>query len=78
MWTKIMGSATACPKFTDLPLWYPHYDGKESFDDFEPFGGWKQPTQKQYKGTTKICDAEVDFNWYPMCSGKRCINLKTE
>ena len=30
------------------------------------------PTYKQYKGTTTICNAEVDFNWYPMCKGGDC------
>lgn len=78
MWNLIMGDPQACPRLSDRPLWYAHYDGKESFDDFVPFGGWTVPTQKQYKGTTTICNAEVDFNWYPMCSGKRCLNLKVE
>ena len=68
-----MGDATACPRFTGKPLWYPHYDGVQSFDDFAAFGGWTAPTMKQYKGTTTICDAEVDFNWYPMCKGKDCL-----
>lgn len=57
MWTRILGSPTACQRFTDKPLWYPHYDGAQSFDDFTPFGGWTVPTYKQYQGTTTICGA---------------------
>lgn len=39
----------------NLPLWYAHYDGQPSFDDFSPFGGWTSPHAKQYAGTTTVC-----------------------
>eukprot|EP01027_Heterolobosea_sp_BB2_P015542 GEZU01022227.1.p1 GENE.GEZU01022227.1~~GEZU01022227.1.p1 ORF type:complete len:250 (-),score=65.00 GEZU01022227.1:135-812(-) len=48
-----------------LPLWYSHYDGVQSFDDFVPFGGWARPAIKQYSGTGSICGASVDLDWYP-------------
>ena len=48
MWTQILGSATACPNFTDVPLWYAHYDNKKTFSDYDAlsFGGWKTPSIK--------------------------------
>lgn len=49
----------------DLALWYPHYDGDASFDDFSSFGGWGNPSIKQYQGTTGLCGAGFDLNWYP-------------
>ena len=66
MWSNIMGSATACEKFTSVGLWYAHYDGVASFSDWEShkFGGWTKPSIKQYKGTTTYCGAGVDFSWY--------------
>lgn len=60
-WNPIMGGST---KFSSLPLWYAHYDGSASFSDFSPFGGWSKPAIKQYAGTTAICSASVDKNYY--------------
>ena len=62
-WTPITGSST---KFGNLPLWYPHYENtpNPSYSDWKPFGGWKSPSIKQYKGTTSICGASVDENFY--------------
>lgn len=74
MWNQIMGSASACQKFKSLPLWYAHYDKIQSFDDFVPFGGWTKPNYKQYQGTTQLCNTGVDLNWYPQCSGEKCLH----
>lgn len=63
MWEKIMGGLDRCSTFTDLPLWYAHYDHKPSFEDWAPYGGWTQPTIKQYQGTTSLCGAGVDLNF---------------
>lgn len=65
MWNTILGSSTACEKFTHFPLWYAHYDGVKAFSDFSPFGGWTKPTYKQYNGTTTLCNTGVDLNWSP-------------
>lgn len=35
-WKRVMGSAT---DFSHLKLWYSHFDGKETLEDFQPFGG---------------------------------------
>lgn len=67
MWKQILGSVTACQKFSQYPIWYPHYDKVASFSDFTEFGGWTKPNMKQYQGTTTICNTGVDFNWYPQC-----------
>lgn len=60
-WSPITGGSTA---FSSLPLWYPHYDGNPSYSDWVPFGGWSSPAIKQYIGTTAICSASVDKNYY--------------
>ena len=35
-----------------------------SFSDFAAFGGWSKPAIKQYAGTTSICSASIDKNYY--------------
>mmetsp|Transcript_5589 Transcript_5589/g.13975 ORF Transcript_5589/g.13975 Transcript_5589/m.13975 type:complete len:229 (+) Transcript_5589:25-711(+) len=60
-WDPIMGGSTA---FSQYPLWYAHYDYNPSFSDFSPFGGWSSPSIKQYQGTTSLCSASVDLNYY--------------
>jgi GH25 family lysozyme M1 (1,4-beta-N-acetylmuramidase) len=55
-----------CKVGHDLPLWYAHYDGKRSFGDFSPFGGWDKPAMKQYDDTVGgLCGINADANWYP-------------
>jgi len=61
-WNPIMGSYTGGAAYN---LWYAHYDGVASFSDFAAFGGWTKPNIKQYEGTTALCSAGVDLNWYP-------------
>eukprot|EP00026_Physarum_polycephalum_P013754 Phypoly_transcript_14193.p1 GENE.Phypoly_transcript_14193~~Phypoly_transcript_14193.p1 ORF type:complete len:143 (+),score=20.80 Phypoly_transcript_14193:534-962(+) len=60
-WVPIMGSYTGGKSY---PLWYAHYDGKESFSDFSAFGGWTKPAIKQYAGDATVCSVGVDKNWY--------------
>lgn len=59
-----MGGAKKCKGLKKVPLWYAHYDNKANFKDFKKFGGWKKPLMKQYKGTTTLCKAGVDLNYY--------------
>jgi len=61
-WGPIMGDWNGG---SSAPLWYAHYDGVPNFSDFVPFGGWSHPNIKQYQGTTSMCGAGVDLNWYP-------------
>jgi hypothetical protein len=53
-----MNGTDECPSFSDLPLWYPHYNGILNFNDFKYFGGWSKPTMKQYIGTSTLCGIE--------------------
>ena len=48
MWEEILGGRNNCPIFTHLPIWYAHYDGQASFDDWPnfSFGGWAKPSIK--------------------------------
>jgi len=61
-WSPIMGDYSAGSPY---PLWYAHYDDQPNFGDFSPFGGWGHPAIKQYQGTSSVCGAGVDLNWYP-------------
>lgn len=66
MWGTIFGSFDYCAQVaTGTPLWYARYDNNPSFSDFLPFGGWKVPNVKQYKGTSELCGASVDRNYRP-------------
>lgn len=65
MWQSIFGSHTACTGLNSHPLWYAHYDGKQSFSDFTSFGGWSKPHMKQFQGDTTLCGAGVDKNYLP-------------
>ena len=60
-WSPITGNTS---KFSSKPLWYAHWDGKQTFSDFSAFGGWSSPSIKQYVGDTTLCSAGVDKNFY--------------
>lgn len=66
MWNQIMGSRDNCPNFSNYPLWYAHYDGKENFDDWatSKFAGWTTPTLKQYAGDSIVCGYALDLSYY--------------
>ena len=65
MWQSIFGSLSACPSVASQQLWYAHYDGWASLDDFQPFGGWGHANIKQFQGDTTLCGAGVDKDFYP-------------
>ena len=44
---------------------YAHYDQNPSFSDFSSFGGWYKPTIKQYEGDARVCNVDIDADWYP-------------
>eukprot|EP00744_Colponema_vietnamica_P006916 GILI01009994.1.p1 GENE.GILI01009994.1~~GILI01009994.1.p1 ORF type:complete len:219 (+),score=60.52 GILI01009994.1:46-702(+) len=64
MWSSIMGGCTAGSD-AGAALWYAHYDGNPSFDDFGGFGGWSTPSIKQYGDSVGICGINADADWYP-------------
>ena len=66
MWNQIMGDRNSCPYFSTYPLWYAHYDGKASFDDWETskFGGWTEPSIKQWSGGSSLCGYQFDLSFY--------------
>ncbi len=59
-----MGSQGACPDAASVQLWYAHYDKKQTFDDFKPFGGWTTPNIKQFNGDISVCGVGIDENFY--------------
>jgi len=58
-WKTIFGDYSV----SHYPLWYAHYDGDPSFQDFSSYGGWDRPRVKQYMGTTSMCKTQIDQNW---------------
>ena len=62
-WSTIMGSDYI--KGSRFPLWYARYDGKTSFGDFKQFGGWQNPTIKQFAPNRHSCGTVFDVNWRP-------------
>ena len=65
MWNQIFGNRTACQELGSEPLWYAHYDGKETLTDFVPFGGWTKPLIKQFADGPAVCGANIDHNYSP-------------
>eukprot|EP01090_Pellita_catalonica_P021240 TRINITY_DN7896_c0_g1_i1.p1 TRINITY_DN7896_c0_g1~~TRINITY_DN7896_c0_g1_i1.p1 ORF type:complete len:147 (+),score=17.87 TRINITY_DN7896_c0_g1_i1:220-660(+) len=61
-WPQIMGSLS---KWSNLPIWYPDYDGIPNFDDFQAFDGWTSPAMKQFSSSGSKCSSSYDINWYP-------------
>ena len=66
MWNQIMGNRDNCQKYAKYPLWYAHYDGKANFEDWptNKFGGWTNPTIKQYSGGTVLCGYNFDLSFF--------------
>jgi hypothetical protein len=52
---------------SNLALWYPRYPYNQSptFSDFQYFGGWTNPSIKQYVGSASACGANVDLDFSP-------------
>ena len=66
MWNQIMGARNLCPDFSKYPLWYAHYDGKASFDDWpaSQFAAWTTPTLKQFAGDSVLCGYKFDLSYF--------------
>ena len=62
-WDPATSYSTA---FGDVPLWYARYDLTADFNDWysgvSDFGGWTDPTGKQYQGSNYFCGVNVDRN----------------
>jgi hypothetical protein len=69
-WMDNMANTDA---FSHLPIWYAYYDHNSDFDDWYdpeywyegPFGGWLDPTGKQYDSdwtAPDFCGVNVDYN----------------
>ena len=59
-WGPAMAGSTA---FSHVPLWYAYYDDQPSLATWanQAFGGWDNPTGKQYD-ETYVCGLNVDVN----------------
>ena len=69
-WPVITGNTH---RWSDLPLWYAHYDNNPSFSDYGnstgqlgTWGGWITPFAKQYEGdVSSHCGSNYDLDWKP-------------
>jgi hypothetical protein len=41
-----MGSYSACTSASTVPLWYAHFDDKETMSDYTKIAGWSNPAIK--------------------------------
>jgi len=60
-WGLVMGNQRGP---TELPVWFADYDGKPTLSNFREFGGWTRASMKQFAGDAKMCNCDVDLNWY--------------
>ena len=72
-WIEIVSTSYTYPHAQGLPIWYAHYDGKQSFSDWDTterggYGGWTTPAIKQFLGDKTSCSASIDYDWYPSSS----------
>jgi hypothetical protein len=69
-WRDYVGNTAA---FSHMPIWYAYYNGRDDFDDWYdpsywyegPFGGWDDPTGKQYDSdwtAPDLCNVNLDYN----------------
>ena len=66
MWNdQTAGASCTAGADNGAPLWYAHYDGRQTFDDFVSFGGWHKPNVKQYNDKIDMCGMNSDADWYP-------------
>ena len=75
-WGSIVGRSYNYAHSLGLPNWYPHYDNKKTFSDYESFGGWTKPNMKQYIGNAQSCGAGVDYNYYPGSSSDMTMEFQ--
>jgi len=68
-----LGHVADTTAFSQLPLWYAYYNHQSNFNDWYnpqaryegPFGGWTDPTGKQYDSNETapdLCGVGVDYN----------------
>jgi len=58
-WINTFGSVNACPELSSYPLIYAHTDNNPSFEDFVPFGGWKNPYGKMFQNNITSCGTTI-------------------
>jgi len=65
-WTQIFGNEDYCKEFANYPVWYSHLDQDPSFNDWNliRFGGWTKPAIKQYDKNIRICECQINSNFF--------------
>lgn len=65
-WVPTTNNSTA---FAHESLWFANYPTPPPEKNVPQslragFGGWHDGVMRQYRGTTSLCDVNVDYNWY--------------
>ena len=66
-WAAVFGSSDASlDALKSLPLRYISQDGNSNFNDYPSvkFGGWLNPTMKQYLTNESFCNHNMSFDFY--------------
>lgn len=65
-WTQIFGNEDYCKEFVNYPVWYSHHDQDPSFNDWNMirFGGWTKPAIKQYDRDKRVCECQINSNFF--------------
>jgi GH25 family lysozyme M1 (1,4-beta-N-acetylmuramidase) len=74
-WYEGTGNTTL---FSDVPLWFAHYDGRTSLSDWptESFGGWTAPVAKQFSDGP-LCGMAADENVMQVLAGPTVVVDRT-
>lgn len=64
MWSRIACDSDEFAK-QGIRLWWAHWSGGQSLDDFAPFGGWTTAAAKQWQDWGVGCGVDVDSDWRP-------------
>lgn len=62
---RMIKSATPVAGAKSILLWYANWDGAPNFNDFTPFGPFKNAFAKQYNDGGNVCGISVDLDWSP-------------
>jgi len=60
-WKQILGLDYT--GWGNVSVWYANWDHKAGMGNWEPYGGFTEPTMHQYSGTQHYCDMHVDLDY---------------
>jgi hypothetical protein len=64
-WQTIFRTSAGCYQINKYPLWFIMNDGIQSFNGFQPFGGWTIPSMKTYLTSYQMCGTLINLGFIP-------------